>query len=372
MNIKLKKLFFLSIISISLVITSCAVTSNKMDSMVTETKTVVSSIDGVFVAADKYGNMETSIKASDLLNSGYNYGDMVNVAVNGVAYKAPIVTTYSDVDVGNFLIRVKGDQVFFSINYGNAKKVTGAEVDLPLTITLNEAGAYLLEFETRHLVKVENRADVSSDEIFANFREVTIGAIKSGVLYRSANPSLNDARAPYAEKLAEMKGVKTIVNFADSEESLAENMDSINWYKDMYKAGKVILLDMDVDYSSSEFGEKLGRGFIFMSENPGPYLIHCNEGKDRAGFASVLLEALMGGSIDEIQEDYMISYDNYYGVKKGSDQYNYIADTPYNMLSTISNGIKVTNDNLEMIAKNYLIKNGLSDLQISNLKANLM
>lgn len=372
-----KKFLFLLAISIALVFTSCAVTSNKMESKSAKVGAVigtvkkVNSIEGTFVAADKYGNMEISIKASDLFANGYAYGDMVNVVVNGVSYKAPIVTTYSDVDVGNFLIRINNDQVFFSINYGNCQKETGAEVGKSLTISINEAGAYLLEFETRHLVKVENRNDVTSDQVFANFREVTIGDIKPGVLFRSANPSLDDARAPYAEKLAEEAGVKTIVNFADSEKSLAEHMDSIHWYKDMYQNGHVILLDMDVDYSSAEFGKKLGRGFIFMAENVGPYLIHCNEGKDRAGFASVILESLMGGTIDEIQADYMISYDNYYGVKSGTDQYNYIADTPYNMLLTISNGIDVTNANLEVIAKNYLIKNGLSEIQIAKLKANL-
>ncbi|MBK5200898.1 MAG: SAM-dependent chlorinase/fluorinase, partial [Spirochaetaceae bacterium] len=349
MNNKFKKLLFLFTISITLVFTSCAVTSNKMNSKSTgmsatvETVKIVKSVEGTFVAADKYGNMETSIKASDLLDNGYAYGDMVNVVVDGVSYIAPIVMTYSDVNVGNFLISINGNQVFFAINYGNCQKKTGAEAKKPLTISMNKAGAYSLEFEIRHLVKVENRTDVASDEIFANFRDVTIGAIKEGVLFRSANPALADARAPYAEKLAKEAGVKTIVNFADSEKSLAEHMNSIHWYKDMYQTGHVILLDMNVDYSSAEFGEKLGRGFNFMSENAGPYLIHCNEGKDRAGFASVILESLMGGTIDEIQADYMISYDNYYGVKSGTDQYNYIADTPYNMLLTISNGVDVTN-----------------------------
>ena len=384
MKKNLVKSLLLLMLSSVLVLTSCRTpyhgvnphvappTATEKPMSVLPTQQVVKPISGVFVAADKYGNMETSIKSSELMDNGYEYGDMVNVVVAGMAYKAPIVTTYSDVDVGNFLIRIKDDQVFFSINYGNCQKKTGAEADMPLVISMDEKGAYLLEFETRHLVKVEDRADVASDAVFANFREVTIGDIKEGMLYRSANPSLDDARAPYAEKLAQEAGIKSIVNFADSEESLAEHMNSIHWYKDMYEKGHVILLDMDVDYSSAEFGQKIAKGYIFMAENKGPYLIHCNEGKDRAGFASVILESLMGGTMDEIQADYMISYANYYGVKPGTAQYNYIADTPYNMLSTISNGIDVTDTNLEMIAKNYLLNNGLTEAQIEKLKANLM
>ncbi len=87
-------------------------------------------------------------------------------------------------------------------------------------------------------------------------------------------------------------------------------MDSITWYKEMYEMGNVILLDMDVDYSSQEFGSKLAKGFVFISENEAPYLIHCNEGKDRAGFALVVLESLMGASLEEIEYDYMLSYLN--------------------------------------------------------------
>jgi len=53
--------------------------------------------------------------------------------------------------------------------------------------------------------------------------------------------------------------------------------------------------------------------FRFIIANDGPYLIHCTEGKDRAGFVSAVLEALMGADLQEIVADYMKSYENYYG-----------------------------------------------------------
>ena len=72
-----------------------------------------------------------------------------------------------------------------------------------------------------------------------------------------------------------------------------------------------------------------------MIEKDGPYLVHCTEGKDRAGFVAGLLEALMGSTVDEIKEDYMITYMNYYGVEYGSEQYEKIAESNIHSLYEI-------------------------------------
>ena len=49
---------------------------------------------------------------------------------------------------------------------------------------------------------------------------------------------------------------------------------------------------MPVDYTSDSFAETLAGGLARLSALEGPYLVHCTEGKDRAGFASALLECL--------------------------------------------------------------------------------
>ncbi|MGD1821507.1 MAG: tyrosine-protein phosphatase [Pleomorphochaeta sp.] len=368
---KYRSTFLFLLVSFILVLSSCS-TTQEMKQMPMEKEAVVyNQIEASIVAADKYGNLETDLMATKLMEEGYEYGDMVNIMINGVTYQAPIVSTYSDVDVGNFLIRIKADKVYFAINYGNCLKKTGASEGTKIVVSMADKGSYLLEYKTRHLTKSEVREDYSSDEVFANFRTVKIGDIKSDMIFRSCNPALADARAPYAEALAKKNNIKTIVNLADSKDSLMENIDTIVWYREMYENGKIILLDMDVDYTSDDFGQKLAKGFIFMSENEGPYLVHCNEGKDRAGFAAVVLEALMNATLEEIETDYMLSYANYYNVEKGTMQYDYIADTPYNMLKNIAGDIEVTNANLSMIAEKYLMKIGLTSKQIMNLKNNL-
>ena len=62
-----------------------------------------------------------------------------------------------------------------------------------------------------------------------------------------------------------------------------------------------------------------------MVENEGPYAFHCTEGKDRAGYFAMVLEALMGATVEEITADYMLSFENYYHVEKDSEQWEKIA-----------------------------------------------
>ena len=63
---------------------------------------------------------------------------------------------------------------------------------------------------------------------------------------------------------------------------------------------------MNVDIAGKDFSEKLAKGLKFMAGKKAPYMVHCTEGKDRAGFVSAVLEALMGAEMDEIVADYRL------------------------------------------------------------------
>lgn len=128
---------------------------------------------------------------------------------------------------------------------------------------------------------------------------------------------------------------------------------------------------MGLAYASDEFKTSIVEGLTFMSENKGPYLFHCTEGKDRTGFFGALLESLMGASKEEIVEDYMQSYINYYGVNKGTDQYKLISEDVLAMLKVIAGTDDLDNANFASAAENYLLSGGMTSEQIEILKTNL-
>lgn len=320
---------------------------------VEKTEIIVEEFDTI-VSISKYGNCQTGLDYFALEKEGIMIGDIYTITINDYSFDAPVVTNYSDVDLGKHLIKASETGIEFAINMGNLAKKANINVGDKFTYTLKEKGGYADEYMIRHLTKSMDRADYASDEIFANFRSVGTGSIKEGRLYRSANPVLDDERAPYAAKLMEAAKIQYVINLADSKETAEKNLESAPYYKELYEKGQVITLDMGVDFYSEDFAQKLKAGFTFLTEAKTPVLIHCNEGKDRAGVVTALLEALTGATMDEIVEDYMISFENYFGVEKGSEKYEKISNVIRDFFKTINNGKEVGNKQALAVSVDYL------------------
>ncbi len=339
-------------------------------------------VSAKIIEVGKYGNADLDITQADFRAAGYATGDLVNVTVGGKTVIVPVGTAFSDVDQNTAIcMMMEGhDPLMLAVNRGSFAEVYGVKVGDTVTITMNERGGYLDEYELHNIdaKRTNVRADYASDEVFANFRPITIGDIAEGVLYRSSSPINPElGRASTADKLAEAAGVNTFINLADSEEVLkgyiadTENFAS-PYYAAAFKDGDVIALDMGVDVYADEFKAKMQDGIEFMLSHEGPYLFHCTEGKDRAGFMAILLESLMGGTVQEIKDDYMTSFVNYYHVEKGSEQYEKIAAsnvlTDLAKLAGLEKGADLSKVDLEKAATDYLISCGLTQKQVDSLQ----
>ena len=332
-------------------------------------------------SVSKYGNIELAVTSDELSGEGFATGDMVTVTINEVEYEMPFCTNYSDVDNGALVLRAaKGSNAIIAINMGNFAGTYGVDAGAAVDIRLKEAGAYLEEYEIRNLVRTNNRADYPSDEVYANFRMVNQGSIGDGILYRSSSPINEEInRASYADTLAAAAGIHTFINLADSKTSLEEHFSAGTfaspYYMSVYEDGGVIPLNMAIDFNDDDFRTKLAVGLNFMADQDGPYLVHCNEGKDRAGFTIAVLQALMGASVDEITEDYMVTYENYYGVQRGTSKYDKIAEgnikESLRSICSIESDASLDNADMAAAAESYLTSIGMDQPQIQKLKTKL-
>ena len=347
----------------------------------------------------KYGNVMLSLTCDEIKAAGYEYGDVVKVRFLGQTIKVPFVSNYSDVDTGSaaILARAADTNVLLAINmgdfattYGIAVKTVfedttfewnyadGVKGPVSFKITLNKAGGYYDEFVLHQLAASNERTDYPdlSDEEFANFRPVNTTGIGKGVLYRSSSPiNPQNGRNTYADEAVKKAGVSVVINLADDEETARgyEGFDST-----YYSTTSFIALNMPVDLASDEFRSKLAQGFRFIAQNPGTYLLHCTEGKDRAGFAAAILECLMGAGYDEVIDDYMASFYNYYGVTKDDARYDSIVKS--NIAKSLKTAFTFTKKdkkrelsslNLASYAKKYLKSIGLTNAEIKAIKKNL-
>ena len=363
-------------------------------------ETTYASFEGGVTEIQKYGNLVLDIDPADLQEAGYAYGDIVTLAIGEGEYQMPLCTNYSDVDTGSLVLRDSEGVLIAAINMGDfattngiAEKVTAEDgsytwefpegtalEDITVTISLYEKEGYRDQYLIHQLTRTDVREDYASDAVFANFRNIASGELGENALFRSSSPVNNElGRAAYADDLAEANGIQTVMNLADSDELIqsyidAEGFDS-PYYQSLFADGKVKALNLGVDFTADDFKTGLAEGLRFFAANEGPYLVHCTEGKDRAGFTSALLEALMGASLDEIVADYMTSYSNYYGITAADSKYGLIAQgNVMEMLRTVAGldkGADLSKTDLAKAAETYLTAHGMKAEDVSALKANL-
>ena len=201
-----------------------------------------------------------------------------------------------------------------------------------------------------------------TDREFSNFR-----AVIPGKLYRSSSPvNTWGKRNLIADREAKIEGVKTFINLADTNQSM-KNYEGFS--ESYYSRQKIIGLKLSTKFFTEEFQQGLLRGIKFMLENEPPYLIHCDLGKDRAGFVCALIESLIGMSREEIENDYMRSFYNYFGVVKGSKEYEYILENEIKNFLAKAFGVESINKvNLSECAERYFLKIGLSPAEIGELR----
>ena len=359
---------------------------NNDDSTVTEPIQIKTTIYEIA----KHGNLILYMYGSDLFDKGFEHGDVVEIAIGEKKWDVPLCTSYSDVDNGVAVLRATSatDGVVLAINMGDFATTAGIatktaideepgyrwdylmESTVEITITMKEEGGYREEWLIRQLVRTNERSDYAnlSDEAFANFREINTTGIGKGVLYRSSSPINPElGRNTYADKAAENAGIITVVNLADPSNTYE---GTENTY---YSTCQVVYVNLGMDFLSEATLNGIAEGMRYIINNNGPYLIHCNEGKDRAGFISSLLECLMGATLDEVIDDYMLTYYNYYCVEEGSEKYDAIVKN--NLIKVLNTTFKVDDvykADLAAEAAAFLMEDaGLTADEVAALKGKL-
>ena len=337
----------------------------------------------------KFGHVNLAVPADSFLKV-FELGDLVTVELKGVlALEAPAVGDYDDVSAGEFLLRVVPGKPYLTlaVNYGQLAVSTGIAdgklFPIDVEIAMKEKGGYL---ENLRMREFQNSADSIgaypdlTPAEFANFREIRTTGMGAKRLYRSSSPiSPEMGRNAVADSLAREAGIAAFVNLSDTRE---EGEAYEGYASSYYATRKIAFLGLPAAFASDAFKKGFAEGLRFVAENDGPYLVHCVLGKDRAGFASAVLEALMGASAAEIEDDYARTYSNYYNVIDGRQQ----APAPEHMawyrtlivknlrMAYGAEGIDLSDfesADLAAATERYLKALGLSEAEISALKAKL-
>lgn len=357
----------------------------------------VRQMDGSVADIDGYGMLVPSFTPSDLLYAGFEYSDLLDVRIGNdiILHNVPFVTGFNEVGVFETCFcdyNAEGKMYGFGLLHGNFSERIGGKIGDKIVITLAQHNGYKDTWEVMKSIYTPNRSDYSSDEVFANFREVKTTGMADGVLYRSSNPlnpKDNTVRYAYVDRLAAKAGIKTEIDLADTNEKIANyrSMDGFasTYCTQLFDGGSTIALGLTADVYSQTFMKKMGDAFRFMLNHEPPYLVHCNEGKDRCGFVTMLLEALAGASYQEVADDYMQTLINFYKIEKNGASYNLRKSLSVDRLVWLLENLSEVDDftkidwtgkdparvNLQKAAHDYVIKCGLSEEECSKLQQKL-
>ena len=337
------------------------------------------------VHKDSKAGVYVQISIDDFNALGFTYGDSVDIKFSN-GYSLTDIPYFSGYYVEAYkplLVGYPGtESIKATINYGNDLwDVAGLRQGDTASICIHEKRKYVEEQAAGDLHYTNQREDYPSDAVFANFRNVTVGRMAKKRLYRSASPCDNKYnRAAYVDDLIAKAGVNCIIDLADSDEDIRgyrkePDFDS-SYFLRLYKSGNVFPMCMSMNFMDPEFQKTLVSALTEMSEKEGPYLVHCTEGKDRTGYVCMLLAALCGATYQEIVNDYMLTYDNYYGINERTDpeKYNTIkANNIDVMLESVveDEDVNITHTNLSKFAKDHLIDCGMSRKAVRRLKERL-
>jgi protein tyrosine/serine phosphatase len=222
----------------------------------------------------------------------------------------------------------------------------------------------------------ENSIILPGNAESANFREIRMGNIAPNTLYRSSHPIKDNKQDEVISLLAAQKRIQTVINLNDTDSEIKLKSIFAPWYNKLLNNDKVLAVGIDFSFNSENFRKKLRKVFQFITISNGPWLIHCHAGVDRTGIVSIVLESLMGATIDDIINDYHKSFNSIYDSsiyggenKKDSNYEKYIV---MRLLSVMGDTMPINDQNLQVIAENYLRNTiGLSAVEVTLLKSKL-
>ena len=272
-------------------------------------------ITGKITSYNEFGAAMLDFTQADMTEAGFTLGDVISITVDDKVIIMPYYDGYYTRN-GEYLCVAYPTYpsiCFTANNIGLPEELTGLEGHT-VVIKMVEKGGRLDVQTALSMSYTLDRKDYPdfTDEQFANARTSKGGRLASGVLHRSSSPFCDDInRANYVSEYMESEKVMTVLNLADTEEKM-KSYDMPPYSRQLWEEGNVILCPLKADPTADDFNKRLIAALKELPSRPAPYIVHCMEGKDRTGYVCALLEGLCGATYEEIVDDYLITYNNFF------------------------------------------------------------
>ena len=270
-------------------------------------------LNGTIVSYNEFGAAMLSFTEDDMKKAGFTLGDVITIALKDTELIMPYYDGFYSATGEYVCVDYPGysSTCFTANNTGLPAKFMGRKGE-SVAVKMKEKGGKLDVQKALGMKYKYDRNEYHSDEEYANARAVKAGKIVEGRLHRTSSPFSNEInRAQYVSNYLEQNQVVTVLNLTDNQEKM-EDYDMPVYSRQLWEGNHVILCPLKADPTVDAFNVPLVEALIDLSSRPGPYVVHCTEGKDRTGYVCALLEGLCGATYQEMVDDYLKTYENYY------------------------------------------------------------
>lgn len=285
------------------------------------------------------GIARTNVNAEEAIKEGYDYGDILSVTAGSVSFSAPIVSAADEVDSGEYFIIF--DENGASI--GRRDLDTGLSVGDRISFRMEEQGGFL-RTHILHSLK-------ASGARLTDLAHYEAGSMKSGHLFTVYAPLFASSDEDAAAALLEKYSISAVID-------LSEGLVDITG----------IAAPEGLEYRSTSDMAEAMRYIISFDK---PYLLVL--GDNTVSYRIVpILEALMGGRLDQITADCLRPYQEYYGLQEESREYQELASMITDFFTELNDGVVPRDKSLLTLAVNYLRNEvGLTVDEVSSVRLSL-
>ena len=308
-------------------------------------------LQGIISMYNEYDGAMLDFTEADMEKAGFTLGDLISITIDSKTFDVPYYNGYYTQN-GEYLLVAYPSYpsiCFTASNTGLPKELIGLEGH-GVTIRMKEKGGCIDVQTAMSLTYSNERKDYPdlTDAEFANARAVNAGKIAGSVLHRSSTPFTDViCRSFYVSDYLESG-------------TLWEN-------------GNVILCPLKADPTADDYNTRLIAALKELPSRPAPYLVHCREGKDRTGYVCALLEGLCGATYEEMVDDYLVTYYNYYSItpEKDRETCKTLVSLKLNpclmFYASVSDETQLPSVDYAKAFANYLLSHGMSQQQLDAL-----
>lgn len=127
---------------------------------------------------------------------------------------------------------------------------------------------------------------------------------------------------------AEEAGIAFEIALSYTDKKIEDIVRTLSGYcVDLCRNGDYTAPDMTYLYFQQK--ERLIQVLRSIIDNDGPYLVHCNAGRDRTGFVVLLLQSLCGCSAEQMAHDEAMAFSNLYHIEEGTTEFDLVVRNTY-------------------------------------------